>query len=92
MRRTDKRSTTRFINYDKYGRREALETFLDAIYFRNVFDKEEEMQNLENDPLIAQFLIANDNSYGWAMDEAIRVFTEIPNSQALFFKITKTLT
>ena len=43
-----KRSRIRFTNYDKYDRREALETFLDASYLRRVLEKEEEMQKLEN--------------------------------------------
>ena len=57
MRRTDKKSS----NYDKYDRTEALETFLNASYFRHALDKEEEIQKLENDPLTTQFLIANDS-------------------------------
>ena len=47
MRRTDKRPKIRFTNYDKYNRREALETFLDASH---ELDKEEEMEKLESDP------------------------------------------
>ena len=74
MRRTDKRSKIRFTNYNKYDRREALKTFLDASYFRHALDKEEEIQKLENDPLTTQFLIANDSSYGRAMDEATKTF------------------
>ena len=74
MRRTVKRSKIRFTNYDKYDRREALETFLDASYFRHALDKEEEMQKLESDPLTTQFLIANHSSYGRAMDEAMKTF------------------
>ena len=57
MRQTNKKSS----NYDKYDRTEALETFLNASYFRHALDKEEEMQKLENDPLTTQFLIANDS-------------------------------
>ena len=68
MRRTDKRPKIRFTNYDKYDRGEALETFLDASYFRHALDKEEEMQKLESDPLTEQFSIANDSSYGRTMD------------------------
>ena len=74
IRWTDKRPKVRFTNYDKYDRREALETFLDASYFRHALDKEEEMQKLESDPLTTQFLIANHSSYGRAMDEAMKTF------------------
>ena len=61
MRCTDKGPKIRFTNCDKYDRRETLETFLDASYFRHALDKEEEIQKLENDPLTTQFLIANDS-------------------------------
>ena len=74
IRWTDKRPKVRFTNYDKYDRREALETFLDASYFRHALNKEQDMQKPENDPLTTQFLIANDNSYGRAMDEAMKTF------------------
>ena len=74
IRWTDKRPKVRFTNYDKYDRREALETFLDASYFRHALDKEEEVQKLKNDPLITQFLIANDSSYSRTMDEAMKTF------------------
>ena len=74
MRRTDKRPKIRITNYDKYDRGEALETFLDASYFRLALDKEDEMQKLESDPLTTQFLIANDSSYGRTMDEAMKTF------------------
>ena len=74
MRRTDKKPKIRFTNYGKYDRREALETFLDASYFRHALDKEEEVQKLKNDPLITQFLIANDSSYSRTMDEAMKTF------------------
>ena len=47
---------------------------MDASYFREALDKEEEMQKLENDPLTTQFLIANDSSYHRAMDEAMKNF------------------
>ena len=46
MRRTDKKPKIRFTNYDKYDRRVALETFLDASYFKHALDKEEEVQKL----------------------------------------------
>ena len=71
MWRTDKRPKIRFTNYEKYDRREALETFLDASYFRHALDKEKEMQKLDNDPLTTQFLIANDSR---VMDEAMKTF------------------
>ena len=74
MRRTDKRPKIRFTNYDKYHRRETLETFLDASYFRHELDKEEEMQKLESNPLTTQFLITNESSYGRTMDEAMKTF------------------
>ena len=74
MRLTDKRPKIKFTNYDKYDRREALETVLDDSYFRHALDKEEEMQKLKNDPVTTQFLIANDSSYGRTMDETMKTF------------------
>ena len=71
---TDRRTKIRFTNYDKHNRREVLKNFLDVSYFRHAVDEEEEIERLENDPLPAQFLIANNSKYGRAMDEPMKTF------------------
>ena len=71
---TDRRTKIRFTNYDKHNRREVLKNFLDVSYFRHAVDEEEEIERLENDPLPAQFLIANNSKYSRAMDEPMKTF------------------
>ena len=68
MRHIDNKPVVRFTIYDKYDRREALKKFLDAIYLRHQLDVEKEMEQLENDPMTIRFLVANQSSYGRAMD------------------------
>ena len=55
MRRVDNKPVVRFTNYDKYDRREALKRFLDASYFRHQLYVEEDMEQLQNDPIPAGF-------------------------------------
>ena len=64
IRRIDKKPVARFTNYNKYDRREALKKFLDASYLRHLLDVEEDMEQLENDPMTSRFLVANQSSYG----------------------------
>ena len=68
MRHIDNKPVVRFTIYDKYYRREALKKFLDASYLRHQLDVEKDMEQLENDPMTISFLVANQSSYGRAMD------------------------
>ena len=63
MRHIDNKPVLRFTNYKKYDSREALKKFLDASYLRHQLDVEEDMKQLENDPMTNRFLVAN-LSYG----------------------------
>ena len=74
MRRIGDKPVVRFTNYDKYDRREALKKFLDASYLRHQLDVEEDMEQLENDPMTSRFLVANQSSYGRAMDHVMKTF------------------
>ena len=74
MRRIDEKPVVRFTNYDKYDRREVLKKFLDASNFRHQLDVEEDMEQLENDPMTSRFLVANQSSYGRAMDHVMKTF------------------
>ena len=68
MRHIDNKPVVRFTICDKYDRREALKKFLDASYLRHQLDVEEDMEQFENDPMTSRFLVANQSSYGRAMD------------------------
>ena len=59
MRHTDDKTVVRFTNYNKYDRRETLKKFLDASYLRHQLDVEEDMEQLENDPMTSRFLVAH---------------------------------
>ena len=74
IRRIDKKPVARFTNYNKYDRREALKKFLDASHLRHLLDVEEDMEQLENDPTTSRFLVANQSSYGRAMDQIMKTF------------------
>ena len=74
MRRIDNKPVVRFTNYDKYGRREALKKFLDASYLKHQLDVEEDMEQLESDPMTSRFLAANQSSYSRAMDHVMKTF------------------
>ena len=63
MRHIDNKPVLRFTNYKTYDSREALKKFLDASYLRHQLDVEEDMKQLENDPMTNRFLVAN-LSYG----------------------------
>ena len=54
----------RFTNYDKYDRREALKKFLDVSFVRHKLEADEELELIENDPTMKNFLTANRSSYG----------------------------
>ena len=64
----------RFTNYNKNNRREAFKKFQDASYLRNQLDVKEDMEHLENDPMTSRFLVANQSSYGKAMDHVMKTF------------------
>ena len=64
MRHIDNKPVVRFTNYNKYDRRETLKKFLDASYLRHQLDVEEDMEQLENDPMTSRFLVAHQSSYG----------------------------
>ena len=49
----------RFMNYDKYDRREALKKFLDVSFVRHKLEADEELDLIENDPTRKNFLTAN---------------------------------
>ena len=74
MRCIDNKPVVRFTNYDKYGRREALKKFLDASYLKHQLDVEEDMEQLESDPMTSRFLVANQSSYSRAMDHVMKTF------------------
>ena len=77
MRHIDDKPVVRFTNYDKYSRREALKKFLGDSYLRYHLDIKENMEQFENDLMTSRFLIANQSSYGRAMDHVMR--TEVSN-------------
>ena len=54
----------RFANYDKQDRREALKKFLDVSFVRHKLEADEELELIENDPTMKNFLTANHSSYG----------------------------
>ena len=54
----------RFTNYDKHDRREALKKFLDVSFVRHKLEADEELELIENDPTMKNFLTANHSSYG----------------------------
>ena len=70
----DNKPVVRFTNYTNYNRREALKRFLDASYLRHQLDVEEDMEQLENDPMTSRFLVVNQSSYGRAMDHVMKTF------------------
>ena len=74
MRHIDNKPVVRFTNYDNYGRREALKKFLDASYLKHQLDVEEDMEQLESDPMTSRFLAANQSSYSRAMDHVMKTF------------------
>ena len=77
MRHIDDKPVVRFTNYDKYSGREALKKFLGKSYLRYHLDIKENMEQFENDLMTSRFLIANQSSYGRAMDHVMR--TEVSN-------------
>ena len=72
MRHIDDKPVVRFTNYDKYSRREALKKFLGDSYLRYHLDIKENMEQFENDLMTSRFLIANQSSFGRAMDHVMR--------------------
>ena len=74
MSRIDNKSVVRFTNYTKYDRRKALKRFLDASCLRHQLDVEEDMEQLENDPMTSRFLVANQSSYSRAVDHVMKTF------------------
>ena len=54
----------RFTNYDKHDRREALKKFLDVSFVRHKLETDEELELIENDPTMKNFLTANHSSCG----------------------------
>ena len=54
----------RFTNYDKHDRREALKKFLDVSFVRHKLEADKELELIENDPTMKNFLTANHSSYG----------------------------
>ena len=71
MRRIDDKPVFRYTNYHKYDKREALKFFLDTSYLRCQLDVEEDMEHFQNDPMTSRFLVANQSSYGRAMDHDV---------------------
>ena len=72
MLQTNRKRKYRFPNYDQYGRREALKTFLQPSFFLNGNDEEYVHDMLEN-PTVAKFAVANHSAFGTAMDHALRI-------------------
>ena len=64
----------RFTNYDKHDRREALKKFLDMSFVRHKLEADEELELIENDPTMKNFLMANHSSYGNMLRTAMSSF------------------
>ena len=64
----------KFTNYDKYDRREALKKILDASYVRYKLDADEDMESIESNPLLRNFFVAGQSSYGHMMNTAMKAF------------------
>ena len=54
----------RFMNYDKYDRSQALKKFLDVSFVRHKLEADEELELIENNTTMKNFLTANHSSYG----------------------------
>ena len=54
----------RFMNYDKHDRSEALKKFLDVSFVRHKLEADEELELIENNTTMKNFLTANHSSYG----------------------------
>ena len=63
-----------FTNYDRYDRREALKKFLDVSFVRHKLEAGEELELVENDPTMKNFLTANHSSYGDMLRTAMSSF------------------
>ena len=74
MRRIDDKPVLRFTNYDQYNKKETLKKFLGASYLRHQLDVKEDMEQLENDQMTSRLLVANQSSYGRAMDHVMKTF------------------
>ena len=64
----------RLTNYDKHNRREALRKFLDVSFVRYKLGADEELELIENDPTIKNFLTANHSSHGNMLRTAMSSF------------------
>ena len=73
MLQTNRKRKYRFPNYDQYGRREALKTFLQPSFFLNGNDEEEYVHDMLENPTVAKFAVANHSAFGTAMDHALRI-------------------
>ena len=63
----------RFTNYDKYDRREALKRFLNMNY-RDKVEADEELELIENNPTMKNFLTTKHISYGNMINTAMKLF------------------
>ena len=64
----------RFTNYDKHDRREALKKFLHVSFVGNKLEADEELELIENDLTMKNFLTANHSSYGNMLRTAMSSF------------------
>ena len=71
----------KFTNYDRYDRKEGLKKFLDASYVRYKLDADEDMEAIENSPLLRKFFVAGQSSYCRMMNAAMNTF--VGNDQKL---------
>ena len=64
----------RFTSHDKYNRREALKKFLDIIYLRCKIESDKDMEMIESNPVLKNYMMANQSSYDLMMNDAIKSF------------------
>ena len=64
----------RFTNYDKHDRREALKKILDVSFVRHKLEADEELELIENESTMKNFLTENHSSYGNMLKTAMSSF------------------
>ena len=64
----------RFANHDKHDRREALKKFPDVSFVRHNLEADKELELIESNPTVENFLTANHSSYGNMLTAAMSSF------------------
>ena len=75
----------KFINYDRYDRREALKKILDASYVRYKLNADEDMEAIDSDSALRNLFVAGQSSYSRIMNTVMKTFEEFMSARTLFF-------